>query len=106
MFVPLLFSLITYFGMGFAAGFGHFMFFLLVLCCAVLVGASFGFFFGCVFDNMESANALAGIVVFIPLMFNGIVRNIGDCPGYLRWIADVSHFRYLAEALCHNEFDH
>lgn len=71
----------------------------------MLVGTSFGFFVGCVFSDYGSASAVTGIVVNLPMMFNGVFANINAFPGYLRWISYISIFRYAEEALAYNEFD-
>lgn len=57
------------------------------------------------FKDYQSASAVTGIVVNLPMMFNGVFANINAFPGYLRWISFVSMFRYATEALAYNEFD-
>jgi ABC-type polysaccharide/polyol phosphate export permease len=102
---PIIFSAITYYAMGMDSDISKFIFFTLVLVVSNFLGTSFGFFVGTVFDNFSAAQAVTGLVINLPMMFNGVFANLNSFPSYLKWISYISVFRYQIECLAYNEFE-
>lgn len=105
LFIPLLYSSIVYFFTGFQPGFDKFCFFTMVLLLGVGMGSSLGFFFGCLFEDMNSALFLTNVVCALPMAFNGIIANLTMIGWYIWWMAYLSPYWYMCEALMRSEYD-
>jgi len=73
---------------------------LLVLC-----SASFGYFISSIFDQEETAVAIAPVIMMPIMLFSGFFSNAGSYPDWIGWIQYISPIKYSLEAMIWNQFD-
>jgi len=105
VFFPTIFSLITYWMVGFnmldASRFFLYWFSLVIISIA---SGSLGLLLGCMLPNAEVAITLAPVVIMPFMLFGGFFMKIDLIPIWLRWLQYLSLFKYGFEALLTNEF--
>ncbi|CDW80485.1 abc transporter family protein [Stylonychia lemnae] len=104
IFSPMLWSVIVYFGCGFALTAGQFFYFYLILLLLVLCASSFGYFLSSIFSQEETAVGVAPVIMMPLLMFSGFFSNAGSYPVWIGWFQYISPVKYALEALVYNEF--
>lgn len=117
----ILFTIITYFMIGFTRTAAQFLIFLLTIFMASLFGAAMCFFISATlsvfgrFSSFEFSSivyvivlAVALIVVIlifvIMMMFSGFLIDLSSVFKWLSWIQWISAFRYASNILTINEF--
>eukprot|EP00117_Sycon_ciliatum_P043367 scpid40592/ scgid31409/ Protein white len=102
----LLFTVITYFMIGFRVDADGFFTYFAVLLMAAYQARALGFFISTLaFDNAQLGLALVTPFVIPFMLFTGVFLNPDNVPDYLIWIDRTSWFKYQWEALLINEFD-
>lgn len=64
-----------------------------------------GLLMGSAFNDPKVATALAPMVMMPFMIFAGFYINSDNMPVYVKWIENISPFRYALEALLTNEFN-
>eukprot|EP00164_Ancoracysta_twista_P017105 GFYU01029007.1.p1 GENE.GFYU01029007.1~~GFYU01029007.1.p1 ORF type:complete len:165 (-),score=42.70 GFYU01029007.1:228-722(-) len=90
---------------GFHAGLGHFLTFVLIVVLLNNVASSYVVMIGSFAANFQVGNAISAIVIVLQMLFGGFFSNIATIPVWLRWLQWVSVFKYGFEVLAINEFD-
>ena len=103
--MPVIFSLIVYFGVGLTQEFGKFVVFCLIMILLVCCASSLGLFVGSIFTNESVALSFAPLVISPIIIFSGVFVDADSQYVFLRWIQYISPIRYASEALMRNEFD-
>eukprot|EP00347_Sterkiella_histriomuscorum_P004140 403361602 len=103
-FIPLLFSLITYFGIGLTVTASQFFYFYLILFLVTMCSASYGYFLSICFKREEDAVGAVSLIFLIVSMFGGFLANSSNYPDWIGWFQYLSPIRYGMEALVRNEF--
>ncbi|CDW76556.1 abc transporter family protein [Stylonychia lemnae] len=102
---PMLWTVIIYFGCGFALTAGQFFYFYLILLLLVLCASSFGYFLSSIFNRETTAVEVAPIILMPLQLFSGFYTNAGYYPVWISWFQYISPLRYALEALVNNEFE-
>ncbi|ORX98562.1 hypothetical protein K493DRAFT_280357 [Basidiobolus meristosporus CBS 931.73] len=104
LFIPVIFSSITYWMIGYQADAGKFFIYMLTNVVMSLVGSAFGMFIASLFKQLQVALAVVPLVVLPLMMFGGFFLNNGSAPVYLGWIQWLSPIKYSFAALAKNQF--
>ena len=85
MFIyPVIFTIITYFAIGFEANAGKFFFFAFALCMIVSCANSYGMVISAIFK--KSADGLATAIMMPLILCGGFFANAGGYPDYITWV--------------------
>lgn len=101
----MIYTLIIYWAMGLQTDIVKTLLFMMSLVILVMCATSFGMFIGCVFKQVEAANAVAPLAMMPMILFGGFMYNVDDFPWWLGWMQYVSPIRYTLEMLLRNEFE-
>lgn len=85
MFTPMVWWIVTYFGVGLTITAGRFFMAYLINFMLVICASSFGYFLSSIFDNEEMAVALAPVVIMPLMLFGGFFSNSGSYPDWIGW---------------------
>ena len=102
LFTPMLYLIIVYWGVGLTITAGQFFYAYLIMVLLVLGSASFGYFISSIFDQEESAVAIAPVIMMPIMLFSGFFSNAGSYPNWIGWIQYISPIKYSLEALVWN----
>ena len=102
--MPVIFSAITYFGVGLTEDIEKFWIFALIMVLLVYCSSSLGFLMGTAFTNATIALAMAPLVISPIIIFSGTFFDLDQAYVWLRWLQWISPIRYACEALMRNEF--
>lgn len=105
LFTPILWWIVTYFGVGLTLKAGHFFMAYLINLLLVICASSFGYFLSSIFEQEETAVALAPVIMMPMMLFGGFFSNSAQYPVWIGWLQYVSPIKYALEALVWNEFD-
>lgn len=103
MIAPTLFSVITYFMVGFQMKADKFFIFLFLMLLLTLVAQALGLLVSSAFPTQEIALVLTPIINVLLMLFGGFYINVNNIPVYFIWVYYISFFRYGFEALASNE---
>lgn len=103
-FLPMLYTIIIYFGVGTTVTASQFFYFYLIGLLVCHCAASFGYFFSSIFNHEETAVQVAPIFVMPIILFSGFFSNVGTYPDWIMWIQYISPIRYGLECFVINEF--
>ena len=104
-FTPILFAVITYFGLGLTASASQFFYHYLILFLLTQSAASFGYFMSSIFNKEETAVGVAPTIVMPIILFGGQFANAGNIQKWISWLQYISPIRYSFEAIIINEYD-
>lgn len=104
--VPLLFSIIVYFGVGLALSAHQFFLFYFIILMLGFAASGIGYFLSSIFQHEETAMMVTPVIVMPMILFGGFFANSGTYPGWVTWIQYLSPIRYCLEAFVQNEFGH
>ena len=102
--MPILFSLIIYWGIGFrntaAAYFVH------LACILVLVflGNSLGVMLSSMFSDVRTAFSIAPVIMMPLMLFSGFMSNVDSIVKWLSWLQYISPVRYSMEIFLRTEY--
>eukprot|EP00117_Sycon_ciliatum_P041880 scpid42758/ scgid30555/ Protein white len=106
VFYQLLYSVITYFMIGYRSDVSGFLTYFAVMFMSSMNARSLGFLISSIaFDNAQVALALITPFMIPFLLFTGLFLNEDDVPTYLVWLDVTSFFKYQWQAVMINEFD-
>ncbi|KAK9721490.1 hypothetical protein K7432_003371 [Basidiobolus ranarum] len=103
--MPIIFSSITYWMIGFQADAGKFFIYVIVNILVALCGAALGILLGSLFKRLQIALAITPAIVLPLMMFGGLLVNNKSAPAYFAWIQWISPIKYSFAALTKNQFD-
>ncbi|XP_064405232.1 broad substrate specificity ATP-binding cassette transporter ABCG2-like [Halichondria panicea] len=98
-----LFSVISYFMMGFQLSAGKFFIYLLMLSLGVVALSSLAFLISAAIKNHSIAIVTFTLTHFIMLLFSGLLISISRLPDFLGWLQYVSIYQYVLQSLVVNE---
>ena len=101
---PTLSCIITYFGLGLENTALSFFGYLLAQLMTAQAAASIGYLISSLFNNEQSAQALAPLMIMPMILFGGLLSNTSSMLDWLSWIQYLSPIKYCTEALIYNEF--
>lgn len=101
---PLLFGVIVYWIIGFNPNPINFFIFLGILLLSGFCAIALGLIVGGLAPNVETANAIAPIIVVLMILFGGFYINVESLPVWLRWVEYLSLMQWSFKAMCINEF--
>ncbi|KAE8745105.1 ABC-transporter, subfamily G member 05 [Frankliniella occidentalis] len=104
MALPVLYTCIVYFAVGFNADPVRFFTCVAIVNLIGLVATSFGYFISCAANNMSTALSTGAPAVIPLLLYGGFFVNLDTMPSYFSWIQHISWFRYGNEALLVNQW--
>ena len=84
--IPLLYTLIIYFGIGLTVNVENFFYFFFILTLVVFSSAPFGYLLSSLFSEMETAVTIAPLIMLPIVMFGGLFTNVDSYPGWITWI--------------------
>lgn len=99
----LLFSIITYFMIGFQLEVDKFFIYLLTLFMVSTTAASVTYAFSSVARVTAVATLLSALTFVLSMLFGGFFISLSSLPVWLSWLKYLSLFRYGTEALAINE---
>jgi ABC-type transport system involved in multi-copper enzyme maturation permease subunit len=79
--------------------------FFFALMLLVICASSMGFFFGCLFKDVNTASAVTPVVIMPIILFGGLISNLDSMYVWLSWIQYLSPIRYGFEIMIRNEFE-
>ncbi|CAL4898614.1 unnamed protein product [Urochloa decumbens] len=102
----LLYSVFVYFlaGLTMENNGAVFLDYLVLMFLVAYFGSSIFFFLSAVASIPEVANALAGLIVSIFLLFSGFVIYPSDIPQYWRWLMQINPIRWANISFCNQQF--
>lgn len=103
--MTVLYTSITYFGLGLEREFETFLWFLTILIIIVLCAGSFGLVIGTAFTNPVAAVQMGPLWLSPLILLSGVLSNLDNISVVIAWMQYISPIRYGAEALLRNEFD-
>ena len=80
------FAAVVYWTVGFDAEVDKFFYFMLALVLLVVSASSIGFFLGCAFKDVATANALAPLCMMPIILFGGPITNVEHMSWSIKWI--------------------
>ncbi|KAF8776612.1 hypothetical protein HU200_003335 [Digitaria exilis] len=83
-----------------------FLDYLVLMFLVAYFGSSIFFFLSAVASIPEVANALAGLIVSIFLLFSGFVIYPSDIPQYWRWLMQINPIRWANISFCDEQFSY
>ncbi|KAL0477703.1 ATP-binding cassette, subfamily G [Acrasis kona] len=104
LFLPLIFSIISYFMIGLNPSADRFFMHLLITEVACQSMQSVGMLMSYLFSNMGVAMAILPIANTTMMIFAGFYINVGSIPPWFIWIYWITPMHYGFEALVLNEF--
>ncbi|KAJ1265885.1 hypothetical protein BS78_08G107700 [Paspalum vaginatum] len=104
----LLYSVCVYFlaGLTFKNNGVVFLDYLALMFLVAYFGSSFFFFLSAVASTPELANALAGLIVSIFLLFSGFVIYPSKIPQYWKWLMQINPIRWANISFCDQQFSY
>jgi ABC-type multidrug transport system permease subunit len=99
---PTIFSLISYYMVGFQAS--RFVVFWLLVLLVANVGASMGLLVGIKAKDATTAISSVPLVVIPFMLFSGFLINVASTPPYFIWIEYLSPIKYCFQGIAINEF--
>lgn len=84
--IPMIYSLIVYFGMGLTITASQFFLFYVILVLVVFCSASFGYLLSSIFPSVETAVAMGPVVMMPIILFGGVFSNVETYPGWITWL--------------------
>jgi ABC-type multidrug transport system permease subunit len=101
---PMVWAIVVYFGVGFTQTAKQFFYFYLILFLLSLSSSSLGMFVSSLFNQQETALAVAPVILMPILMFSGFFSNAGTFAVWISWLQYISPVRYALEAFVWNEY--
>ena len=101
VWVPVLFSTITYWEVGFQDG--RFAFFLTVMLLTSMISNLVCVLVGCVVAE-KAAMRVYGLVFLFNMLTSGLLANVWSIPPWLQWLGHLGFWKHAYEALMINEF--
>eukprot|EP00027_Filamoeba_sp_ATCC50430_P019093 CAMPEP_0168569962 /NCGR_PEP_ID=MMETSP0413-20121227/16461_1 /TAXON_ID=136452 /ORGANISM="Filamoeba nolandi, Strain NC-AS-23-1" /LENGTH=655 /DNA_ID=CAMNT_0008602541 /DNA_START=78 /DNA_END=2045 /DNA_ORIENTATION=- len=99
---PTIFSIISYFMVGFQSS--RFVVFWLLVLLIANVGASMGLLVGIKAKDATTAISSVPLVVIPFMLFSGFLINVNSTPPYFIWIEYLSPIKYCFQGISINEF--
>lgn len=103
--LPLLFTLLIYFNIGFTITVTQFFHFYLSLLLLALSTSGLGYVLSTVLHNEEMVVPMSTLVMMPAIQFGGFLVNAGSIPYWLSWLQYLSPIRYALESISRNEFE-
>eukprot|EP00826_Nyctotherus_ovalis_P043499 TRINITY_DN4589_c0_g1_i2.p3 TRINITY_DN4589_c0_g1~~TRINITY_DN4589_c0_g1_i2.p3 ORF type:complete len:178 (+),score=32.43 TRINITY_DN4589_c0_g1_i2:1673-2206(+) len=104
LLIPILFSLIVFWAVGFRRSVEMYFLFLAGLMLLVFFGNSLGILLSSMFSNVRSAFTLLPIVIIPMQLFAGYMSNVNTIVSWLRWLQYLSPIRYTLEVFFRAEY--
>lgn len=82
---PLIFEIITYFGIGLTWDAGKFFYFFLINAMLAQCGSAIGYFLSGIFEKHENALVIGTVFLLPMFMFGGLLSNVGTLPKWISW---------------------
>ncbi|KAH3715726.1 protein white-like [Dreissena polymorpha] len=105
IFIPILFSSITYWMIGLYASFEAFCVFTGVILLVANIAVSFGYIVSAAVNHVGTALAIAPPLMIPLLMFGGFFLNSDSIPVYFIWLEYLSWFKYAMELIAINQWE-
>ena len=102
--IPLLDTLIVYFGIGLTITASQFFYFYLINVLVAMSASSLGYFISGLFQRAEDAVGFVPMLLLPLGIVGGFVSSPKNQPDWISWFQYVSPIRYGMEALIINEF--
>ena len=85
MFIfPFIYSVLTYWTIGYEADFDRFLFFAFTICLLVTCASSYGMFFGAAFR--QAATTATSLAMMPIMLFGGFYANVSTMPDWIMWV--------------------
>ena len=105
IFTVLAYSLIAYWMVGYATGFGHFMFFLVVVFLVIQTGYGICQVLASVCKSVNIALAVYLFFLVYSLLLGGFIIHKASLPSAFQWVVYTSYFFYGFAALLVNQYE-
>lgn len=102
--MPILFSLLIYWAIGFRNTAKAYFTFLAALFVLVFLGNSLGVMVSSMFSNVRSAFAVVPVILMPLMLFAGFMSNVETIVIWLRWLQYLSPIRYTLEIFLRVEY--
>jgi ABC-type multidrug transport system ATPase subunit len=102
--LPIIFSSIVYWMIGFRATAGAFFTFIAFTIIIVFASQSLGLAISAASPNITVANIIAPLIVIVFALFGGFYSNTQSFWGGISWIQYISFINYAFKGLMQNEF--
>ena len=97
--LPMLFTLLIYFKMGFTVTVFQFFHFYLSLLLLAFSCSGIGYVLSTCIHNEEATAPMTTLIMLPAIQFGGFLVNSGSIPGWLSWLQYLSPIRYALEAI-------
>lgn len=101
---PALFTLITFFGVGFTRDEENYFTFWAAITMSVLAGISFGYMVSSSISNPAIAMQLAPVLIMPLMLVGGFFRNQDDMPLWMQIFSYAAPFKYIFNIFARSEF--
>lgn len=102
--MPILFSLITYWAIGFRNTAQAYFIHMATLLVLVFLGNSLGVMLSSMFSDIRTAFSIAPVIMMPLMLFSGFMSNVDSIVVWLRWLQYISPVRYSMEIFLRNEY--
>ena len=102
--IPLLVSLITYFGIGFTLSWVQYLKFVVSLSFEIQCATAYGYLISCSIQDPSTAAIVAPVIVQPILLLGGFYANIGELAPWMRIFTYLSPVYYNFQNLVYNEW--
>lgn len=102
--MPILFSLITYWTIGFRNTAKAYFIHMATLLVLVFLGNSLGVMLSSMFSDVRTAFSIAPVIMMPLMLFSGFMSNVDSIVKWLRWLQYISPVRYSMEIFLRNEY--
>ena len=102
---PTLFTLITFFGIGFTRTADNFLIFWAMIISTVIAGVSFGYFISSTVKNPVAAMQLAPVIIMPLMLVGGFYVNQDSMPIWMRIFSYIAPFKYSFNTFARTEFE-
>jgi ABC-type multidrug transport system permease subunit len=104
LLMPILFSLITYWSIGFRNTVKAYFTHLACLLVLVFLGNSLGVMLSSMFSDVRTAFSIAPVIMMPLMLFSGFMSNVDSIVKWLSWLQYISPVRYSMEIFLRVEY--
>lgn len=101
---PIIFSAIVYPMLGLWVSFDKFLVFCLAIILCAQAAMGLGYMVSTAAGSVNVALAVGPIAILPIMLFGGLYISLDQIPSFLRWLKDISFFKYTFEILGINQF--
>lgn len=103
-FMPMISSVIVYWMVGLNNDAESFFRYYFICCLLSLCGSSIGIMIGALFSSTKLSSEAAPVMIVPFMLFGGFYSNSDSIRPWIKWLENVSPFKFGFEGFAHTEF--